>query len=168
MHEKELPKNEGMLFVYPNERILKFWMKDTTIPLSIAFIGESGKILDIQDMSPLSETTIKSKSPAKFALEVNRGWFKDNIVKEGDYIDISLFNISESTMRGAPMKFTKKQLNNIIREEISKILLEQDGVNYQRDAKKTRSNLPVPVGGPRHAENELNIKDNYARVQVKH
>ena len=63
-------------------------MKNTTIPLSIAFIDENKKIIQIEDMEPLSEESVKSKEDAMFALEVNKGWFKDNGISVGDLIKI--------------------------------------------------------------------------------
>ena len=83
-----LGKDKGMLFSYPQTKNLAFWMKDTTIPLSIAFIGENKRIFQIEDMIPLSEKSIKSNKPAMYALEVNKGWFKDNNVKVGDLIKL--------------------------------------------------------------------------------
>lgn len=83
-----LGKDKGMLFSYPQTKILAFWMKNTTIPLSIAFIGENKRIFQIEDMIPLSEKSIKSNKPAMYALEVNKGWFKDNNVKVGDLIKL--------------------------------------------------------------------------------
>jgi uncharacterized membrane protein (UPF0127 family) len=63
-------------------------MKDTFIPLDVAYINNKGKILEIYDMVPLSKKSVCSRNYAKFALEVNRGWFKDNNIDIGDVIDI--------------------------------------------------------------------------------
>lgn len=84
----DLPADQGMLFSYPQEKILSFWMKNTKIPLSIAFIDKNYKIIQIEDMNPGNEESIKSGSPAKLALEVNKGWFNDNNVKVGDKISL--------------------------------------------------------------------------------
>tara|TARA_B100000927_G_scaffold285844_1_gene276465 strand:+ start:581 stop:1300 length:720 start_codon:yes stop_codon:yes gene_type:complete len=81
-----LPDNQGMLFSYPDEKFREFWMKNTAIPLSIAFIDKDKKITEIVDMEPYNEKTIKSKSQAKWALEVNKGWFKKNNISVGDKI----------------------------------------------------------------------------------
>ncbi len=84
MHRKELPENQGMLFVFETTRILSFWMRNTFIPLDIAFIDNSGKIVDIQMMEPLDESKqYTSSAPALYALEVNAGWFKKNGIKIG-------------------------------------------------------------------------------------
>ena len=85
MHRKNLPENKGMLFVYPSERIIKLWMKDTLIPLSVAFLNKSKKIINIEKMKPNQTKVIyKSKDLAIYAIEVNLGWFEANNVKVGD------------------------------------------------------------------------------------
>lgn len=89
-----LDKDKGMLFSYPQTKILAFWMKDTTIPLSIAFIDENKRIIQIEDMEPLSDKSVKSNKPAMYALEVNKGWFKDNGISVGDLIRIQDSNKS--------------------------------------------------------------------------
>ena len=75
MFREELPEDRGMLFVFPDERVLEFWMRNTEIPLSIAFADASGRIVRIADMEPLSDAPVSSGAPARYALEVNRGWF---------------------------------------------------------------------------------------------
>ena len=86
MHREQLPDDEGMLFIYPEERPRSFWMKDTRIPLSIAFADSSGKIVRITDMRPLSTERTKSLYPARYALEMNQGWFERREVGRGDYL----------------------------------------------------------------------------------
>tara|TARA_Y100000114_G_scaffold126436_1_gene122822 strand:+ start:1308 stop:1688 length:381 start_codon:yes stop_codon:yes gene_type:complete len=86
MNVKHLPEDQGMLFSYPVEKILTFWMKSTVIPLSIAFIDKNKKIIEIKNLKPNDESLIKSSLPAKWALEVNQGWFEKNNVKENDKI----------------------------------------------------------------------------------
>jgi uncharacterized membrane protein (UPF0127 family) len=88
MFRERLGKDEGMLFVYEGEGIRSFWMKNTRLPLSIAFIDKRGKIVDIQDMEPFSLQTYISAYPAKYALEMNRGWFKRNGIKVGHLVKI--------------------------------------------------------------------------------
>ena len=84
MYRKKLDANSGMLFVFPSEQYMRFWMKNTYIPLSIAFIDRQGKILEIQDMKPLDDSIIySSKSKALYALEVNQGWFDKNSINTG-------------------------------------------------------------------------------------
>lgn len=84
MHREELPENQGMLFVFDSSQILSFWMRNTFIPLDIAFINENGRIVDIQRMAPLDETKqYISAKPALYALEVNAGWFKAHGINVG-------------------------------------------------------------------------------------
>ncbi len=87
MFREKLKKNSGMLFVYPYKKYLSFYMKNTLIPLDIAFIDEFHRIIDIQKMEPLDETTIISQEEAQFALEVNRGFFRRVGLKVGDKIE---------------------------------------------------------------------------------
>jgi uncharacterized membrane protein (UPF0127 family) len=90
-HRKSLPQNQGMLFVYAEPEILTFWMKDTHIPLSIAFIDSNHRIISIQKMTPLSvRSHHKSPSPALYALEVNQGWFEENNIGIGDVLEVKL------------------------------------------------------------------------------
>ncbi len=87
MFRETLPADEGMLFVFEREQLLSFWMKDTPIPLSIAFISQDGEIVDIQDMEPLDERTFhRSPRPALYALEMNQGWFGRHEVEVGDRV----------------------------------------------------------------------------------
>ena len=88
MFRESLGKDEGMLFVYEQEELLTFWMKNTPIPLSIAFIDRKGKIVDIQDMEPFNLRTHASARPARYALEMNKGWFQRNGIGVGDVIII--------------------------------------------------------------------------------
>ncbi len=86
-----VPQDQGMLFIFPDNRPRSFWMKDTVIPLSIAFIDDSGRILSIQHMVPLQvDKQYRSNDPVSYALEVNQGWFKNNGVEAGDVVKIKL------------------------------------------------------------------------------
>ena len=87
-----------MLFVFPAPKPQGFWMKNTLIPLSIAYISDSGEILQIEDMRPKDERSIRSKDPVRYALEVNQGWFKRHNVKVGD--TIADFQQTVSRFRG--------------------------------------------------------------------
>jgi uncharacterized membrane protein (UPF0127 family) len=86
MNRKSMGKNNGMLFKFPYSHQLSFWMKNTYIPLNIAYIDDNGKILQIEEMTPLSTRAIVSNNEVRYALEVNKGWFKENKVKVGDYV----------------------------------------------------------------------------------
>jgi uncharacterized membrane protein (UPF0127 family) len=72
-----------MLFIFERPEPLSFWMKNTFIPLSIAFLDTDGRILNIEDMAPQTETTHWSKGPALYALEMRKGWFMERGVKPG-------------------------------------------------------------------------------------
>lgn len=87
MFREYLPEGEGMLFVFQNEGYHSFWMKDTYIPLSIAFINGDGKIIQIKDMSPQDLTLHTPMGPVLYALEMEQGWFKRNNVKVGDVVE---------------------------------------------------------------------------------
>ncbi|MDR2097460.1 MAG: DUF192 domain-containing protein [Spirochaetaceae bacterium] len=81
MFRKKLDDGEGMLFIYQRDQILSFWMKNTAIPLSIAFISGDGRILEIRDMRPQSLASVKSSRSVRYALEAPQGWFtRENIV----------------------------------------------------------------------------------------
>ena len=88
MHRKEIESNHGMLFVYPVAELRSFWMKNTYIPLSIAYIGSDCQIVHIASMTPLSTKGVPSVYPAQFALEMNQGWFEGNGVKVGDTLKV--------------------------------------------------------------------------------
>ncbi|MQY76966.1 MAG: hypothetical protein GH155_04975 [Spirochaeta sp.] len=88
MFRKNLKAGEGMLFVFPADQYLSFWMKDTHIPLSIAFLAKDGEILQIDDLKPLSLRTVRSRRSARYALEVLQGSFSDLDVKPGHKIGL--------------------------------------------------------------------------------
>lgn len=89
MFRDRLDENWGMLFVYDTEQPLSFWMKNTRMPLSIAFVDRARIVRDIRDMPPLSEETHTSKVPAMYALEVNQGWFRRHKVTPGTDVTFS-------------------------------------------------------------------------------
>tara|TARA_Y100001963_G_C6716470_1_gene416876 strand:+ start:334 stop:744 length:411 start_codon:yes stop_codon:yes gene_type:complete len=84
MHREKLEPDSGMMFIFPDKKEHSFWMKDTHIPLSIAYIDNDGVILNIEDMEPRSLDSIKSNGPCQYALEVNKGWFEKNGIQAGD------------------------------------------------------------------------------------
>ena len=89
MFRNFLPEDHGMFFVWEYRKRQCMWMRNTYIPLNVAYIDTKGKILEIYEMLPLSEDSICSKKRVKYALEVNLDWFKRNNVKVGDQIDIT-------------------------------------------------------------------------------
>lgn len=90
MGQNVLPENAGMLFVFEGEQTLSFWMRDTLIPLSIAYIDAEGRIVDIQDMQPLDDVPphYVSAEPAQYALEVNQGFLEEQGVVVGDTVEL--------------------------------------------------------------------------------
>ena len=83
MHRFSLPPDHGMLFVHDAPRMLSFWMRNTYIPLSIAFIDAKGRIINIEDMAPQVERTTWSAGPALYALEMKKGWFAQKGIGPG-------------------------------------------------------------------------------------
>ena len=90
MYRNTLAKDEGMLFIFDEERTLSFWMKNTYIDLAIAYFNKDQKIVDIQEMKATNALMLAtppsypSTSPAQYALEMNAGWFKNNKIRKGD------------------------------------------------------------------------------------
>ena len=87
MHRREMPTHAGMLFIFEQAQPLCFWMKNTLIPLSIAFLKEDGSILNIEEMKPQTLDSHCSAGPARHALEMNAGWFAKRGLKPGDRIN---------------------------------------------------------------------------------
>lgn len=83
MDRKKLGENDGMIFIFPHKNQQSFWMQNTYLPLDIAFLDDSGKVLEIKSMSPHSTRLTTSSEPCKFAVEVNRGWFSKNSIGIG-------------------------------------------------------------------------------------
>lgn len=86
MNRKTMATQRGMLFVFDRNAQHCMWMKNTFLPLSVAFIDETGKILNIEDMQPHSEDNHCAAQPARYALEMNVGWFAQHGIKRGDRI----------------------------------------------------------------------------------
>jgi len=91
MYRKIVKDGEGMLFVFEKDEPLSFWMKNTLVPLSIAYISSDGRILEIYDMAPGNLNPVQSSRSVRYALEVPQGWFGRAGIVPGDSIDASLF-----------------------------------------------------------------------------
>ena len=87
MHRFSLKPDHGMLFVFDAPQPLAFWMKNTFVPLSIAFLGADGRILNIEDMAPQTEATHPSRGLALYALEMKKGWFAERAIAAGDRVE---------------------------------------------------------------------------------
>ena len=83
MYRFSLPADHGMLFVFPEPQPLGFWMRNTYIPLSIAYIDADGRIVSVADMAPRDESSHPSKGPALYALEMRKGWFAEHGIAPG-------------------------------------------------------------------------------------
>ena len=86
MFRESLPPDHGMLFLFARDDVQTFWMRNTVIPLSIAYADGHGRIVRIADLEPLDERPVTSVAPARYALEMNRGWFAAHGVVAGDRI----------------------------------------------------------------------------------
>jgi uncharacterized membrane protein (UPF0127 family) len=84
MYRKSMAQNAGMLFIFDEAAVHCMWMKNTLIPLSVAFIDDRGAIVNIADMEPQTEASHCAAQPVRYALEMNRGWFASRGVKPGN------------------------------------------------------------------------------------
>lgn len=87
MFREKLGENEGMIFRFPGNRQVCMWMKNTLLPLSVAFIDEDGRIINIEDMRPKTLDSHCATKPARYALEMNKGWFGKRNIKPGSVVD---------------------------------------------------------------------------------
>jgi uncharacterized membrane protein (UPF0127 family) len=83
MFRKEMPQHEGMLFVFDQPSVQCFWMKNTLLPLTAAFVADDGTIVNLADMKPQTEDSHCSAKPVRFVLEMNQGWFAKKGIKAG-------------------------------------------------------------------------------------
>jgi uncharacterized protein len=86
MHREKMGRNDGMLFIFEEPAYQSMWMKNTLIPLSVAFLDRNGVILNIRDMQPQTLDTHTSAGPALYAVETNVGWFAQRGIKAGDTV----------------------------------------------------------------------------------
>jgi uncharacterized membrane protein (UPF0127 family) len=83
MWRKEMPQNEGMLFVFEQPAMQCFWMRNTLIPLTAAFVADDGTIVNLVDMKPMNDASHCSAKPVRFVLEMNQGWFAKRNIQAG-------------------------------------------------------------------------------------
>ncbi len=86
MNRKSMPQQRGMLFVFTQNNTHCMWMRNTLLPLSVAFLNEQGVIINIEDMQPQTENNHCAKVPARYALEMNLGWFAQRGIKPGSKV----------------------------------------------------------------------------------
>lgn len=91
MWRTSMGANEGMIFVFPQEAKQCFWMKNTLIPLAIAFVADDGRIVNIDEMQAQTEQSHCSTEPVRFVLEMNKGWFSKKGLKAGDKLGGAMF-----------------------------------------------------------------------------
>ena len=87
MYREKMGANEGMVFLFGAPASVCMWMKNTYIPLSVAFIDDNGKIVNIEDMQPQTTDSHCAKKPIRYALEMNQGWFRQKNIKPGMQIE---------------------------------------------------------------------------------
>ena len=83
MWRKEMPQNEGMLFIFEQASVQCFWMRNTLIPLTAAFVADDGTVVNLVDMKPMSDESHCSTKPVRFVLEMNQGWFAKRNIQAG-------------------------------------------------------------------------------------
>ncbi|MBN8486508.1 MAG: DUF192 domain-containing protein [Burkholderiales bacterium] len=91
MYRRDMPSHEGMVFVFERPATQCFWMRNTLIPLSTAFVDDDGTIVNIEDMTPMTENSHCSRKPVRFVLEMNQGWFAKRGFKAGSRLRGPLF-----------------------------------------------------------------------------
>jgi uncharacterized membrane protein (UPF0127 family) len=91
MWRKEMPQNEGMLFVFDQPAVQCFWMRNTLLPLTAAFVLDDGSIVNLADMKPMNDDSHCSKKPVRFVLEMNQGWFAKRNIQAGYKLSGPLF-----------------------------------------------------------------------------
>lgn len=88
MYRQEMAEDEGMLFLFPTDTNSGFWMKNTYLPLDIAYIDAAGTVLEVRKAKPLDETPLYPKQPYRYTLEVNQGWFERHGVGPGSIVTL--------------------------------------------------------------------------------
>jgi uncharacterized protein len=99
MHRKTMPTHEGMLFIFEAPAVQCFWMKNTLLPLDIAFVADDGTIVNIDSMAPQTLESHCSKHPVRYVLEMNEGWFKQRNIKAGFKLAGATFKPAVSQQR---------------------------------------------------------------------
>jgi uncharacterized membrane protein (UPF0127 family) len=95
MYRADMPQHEGMVFVFEQAQIQCFWMKNTVMPLTAAFIADDGTIVNLADMKPLSQDSHCSEKPVRFVLEMKQGWFASKRIKKSYVLKSSLFKTNQ-------------------------------------------------------------------------
>ncbi|MDO5087595.1 MAG: DUF192 domain-containing protein [Comamonadaceae bacterium] len=101
MHRREMPQHEGMLFVFEQPGVQCFWMKNTLLPLTVAFVADDGAIVNLADMQPLDERSHCSAKPVRYVLEMNQGWFGHRHIQPGARLKGRPFQAAKPPQGGA-------------------------------------------------------------------
>jgi len=141
MFVDDMPFDQGMLFVFSNQRMLSFWGENTFIPLDIAFADSEGKIHDVKTISPFSLSAVRSSVPCKYAIEANLGYFTENKISVGDSVDV------EEDVDGYYLSFAKKRRNLASgggREKLAQLTPDPNQLitNTPEDAQTRYESLP--------------------------
>ena len=140
MNRRFLSKNNGMLFKFDKASNLNFWMKDTYIPLDIAFIDNFGRITQIESMSPLSTKRVTSRDKCRYAIEMNKNWFKENNVSVGHKIKVSDF----VKKHGIVLQSQSNNLNiNTEDSNLSEVNVDMDHKSRIEDANNKNVSLVI-------------------------
>lgn len=91
MHRQSMPEQEGMLFVFETPNVQCFWMKNTLLPLSAAFLADDGRIVNLVDMLPMTTDSHCSTEPVRYVLEMNQGWFAKRGIEAGAHLKSKIF-----------------------------------------------------------------------------
>ena len=94
MMRREMPQQEGMIFVFEQASRQCFWMKNTLLPLTAAFLADDGRIVNMADMKPQTEDAHCSNEPVRYVLEMNKGWFAKKGIKSGSKLSGDLFQMT--------------------------------------------------------------------------
>jgi hypothetical protein len=173
MWRKHLPKESGMLFDFKRDMPLAFWMKNTYIPLQIAFINSSGRILQVSSMAPLSTKRIFSARECRYALEVNEGWFDENKIKVGDYVEhpsgkwpekedgVNLFHLGQvvvpTNTTQPPPGFEGAEVQNQEQGQQEALLPTMQILDSWKDIFKRADELSVPLVIEWHTKDDFQM-----------
>ncbi|WP_447775447.1 DUF192 domain-containing protein [Variovorax boronicumulans] len=95
MFRKTMPQAEGMIFVFDQPATQCFWMRNTLLPLTAAFVADDGRIVNLVDMQPMTENSHCSEEPVRYVLEMNQGWFAKKNIKKGAKLGGELFSAAK-------------------------------------------------------------------------
>ena len=178
MFRESLDQNSGMFFVFEETGQKSFHMKDTKIPLDIAFIEENGTIESIKELLPLSVIPISSNGQVLYALEVNRGWFKENNIEVGDNIFESDLASRKKELRLRQIDQQKKWRPNTtsiqrdrekaqMKQEIKQELSQQESVTIENSDGVTFARV-MDIVGPAQMKPVVNSDGVWKGTEVVH